>query len=131
MLVAYALALLPPTLAGMALGFSPGNRQRPFEIIIVALTVAAYFTVLPAIAVVSYCEWRGKRSKAIYIWSGIVIGVLTSLVLGGNPVGQLAHRHLIYVYGVLAGGTSGLIYWAVAGRLAGLWREPRSGATRR
>jgi hypothetical protein len=121
-LLAYALALVPQTLAGIVLELDPGNHRGWVNVCVTAATVAALFTAVPALAIIGFCECFGRRSAATYVWSGIAIGVLTSLLLGGSPFGELARRHIVYVLGIGAGAMSGLIYWAIAGRTAGRWR---------
>ena len=86
------------------------------------------FALLPALIVVVITETFNIRSALAYGIGGAVVGLACYLGLvpfdtATMQFSGIVHRHLEVMTG--AGIVGGLIYWLVAGRNAGRWREPR------
>ncbi|QUS37772.1 hypothetical protein RPMA_01980 [Tardiphaga alba] len=86
------------------------------------------FALIPAIIVVVITETFNIRSVLAYAIGGGVVGV--ACYLGLIPYDTttmtfdgIVRRHLEVMTG--AGIVSGLIYWVIAGRKAGAWKQPR------
>ena len=86
------------------------------------------FALLPAVVVVALTETLNIRSVLAYAIGGAVVGL--ACYLGLVPFDTdtmrfdgIVRRHLEVVTG--AGIVGGLIYWLIAGRNAGRWKEPR------
>jgi hypothetical protein len=86
------------------------------------------FALLPATIVVAITEAFYIRSVLAYALGGAVVGL--ACYLGLVPFDPdtlrfdgIVRRHLEVMTG--AGIVGGLIYWVIAGRNAGRWREPR------
>lgn len=87
------------------------------------------FALLPALIVVLITEAFYIRSILAYAIGGALVGA--ACYLGLVPFDPqtmqfdgIIRRHLEIMTG--AGIVAGLIYWLIAGRTAGAWREPRS-----
>ncbi|MBR0695316.1 hypothetical protein [Bradyrhizobium lablabi] len=85
------------------------------------------FALLPALVVVLITEAFHIRSVLAYAVGGAVVGA--ACYLGLVPFDPdtlqfngIVHRHLEIMTG--AGIVAGLVYWLIAGRTAGTWREP-------
>ena len=85
------------------------------------------FALLPALIVVLITEAFYVRSVLAYAIGGALVGA--ACYLGLVPFDPLtmqfdgiARRHLEIMTG--AGIVAGLVYWMIAGRSAGAWREP-------
>lgn len=90
------------------------------------------FALLPALIVVLITEAFYVRSVLAYAVGGAIVGA--ACYLGLVPFDPdtfqfhgIVHRHLEIMTG--AGIVAGLIYWLIAGRTAGAWREPRRSLT--
>jgi hypothetical protein len=86
------------------------------------------FALLPAMLVVLITEAFYIRSMLAYALGGAVVGLACYLgLVPFDPATMrfdgIIRRHLEIMTG--AGIVAGLIYWAIAGRNAGAWREPR------
>ena len=86
------------------------------------------FALLPALIVVLITEAFYIRSVLAYAIGGAIVGA--ACYLGLVPFDPetlrfdgIVRRHLEIMTG--AGIVAGLIYWMIAGRSAGAWREPR------
>ena len=86
------------------------------------------FALLPALIVVLITEAFYIRSVLAYAIGGAIVGA--ACYLGLVPFDPqtmqfdgIIRRHLEIMTG--AGIVAGLIYWMIAGRSAGAWREPR------
>ena len=86
------------------------------------------FALLPALIVVLITEAFYIRSILAYAIGGAIVGA--ACYLGLIPFDTttmrfdgIVRRHLEIMTG--AGIVAGLIYWMIAGRSAGAWREPR------
>ena len=86
------------------------------------------FALLPALIVVLVTEAFHIRSVLAYAVGGAVVGAACYLGLVPFDTATLqfdgiVRRHLEVMTG--AGIVAGLVYWMIAGRAAGAWREPR------
>lgn len=86
------------------------------------------FALVPALIVVVITEAFNIRSVIAYALGGAVVGL--ACYLGLIPYDTttmtfdgIVRRHLEVMTG--AGIVAGLIYWLIAGRKAGAWRQPR------
>jgi hypothetical protein len=85
------------------------------------------FALLPAMVVVATTEAFYVRSALAYAAGGAVVGL--ACYLGLVPFDSdtlrfegIVRRHLEIMTG--AGIVAGVVYWLIAGRNAGAWREP-------
>jgi hypothetical protein len=90
------------------------------------------FALLPALVVLLITEAFNIRSVAAYALGGAVIGLVCYLgLIPYDPATMtfdgIVRRHLEVMTG--AGIVAGLIYWVIAGRNAGAWRQPRRAPT--
>ena len=86
------------------------------------------FALLPAIVVVALTETLNIRSVLAYAIGGAAVGLACYLGLVPFDTDMMrfdgiVRRHLEVVTG--AGIVGGLIYWLIAGRNAGRWRQPK------
>jgi hypothetical protein len=86
------------------------------------------FALLPALLVVLLTEAFNIRSVLAYAVGGAIVGAACYLGLVPFDTETLRfdgiiRRHLEIMTG--AGIVAGLVYWLIAGRTAGAWREPR------
>jgi Na+/proline symporter len=86
------------------------------------------FALLPALIVVLITEAFNVRGALTYGIGGAIVGA--ACYLGLVPFDPdtfqfqgIVRRHLEIMTG--AGIVGGLVYWLIAGRTAGTWREPR------
>jgi hypothetical protein len=84
------------------------------------------FALLPALVVVLITEAFYVRSMLVYAVGGAIVGA--ACYLGLVPFNTetlqfdgIVRRHLEVMTG--AGIVAGLVYWMIAGRSAGAWRE--------
>jgi hypothetical protein len=80
----------------------------------------ATMTLIPAALLIAIAEGFRLRSFAFYALAGAAIAYYCGL--GGGFAGEVAFDHtseLLAASGIAAG----LIYWLLAGRRAGAWRE--------
>jgi hypothetical protein len=86
------------------------------------------FALVPALVIVAITEAFYIRSALAYAVGGGLVGLACYLgLVPFNPdtlqFEGIVRRHLEIMTG--AGIVAGLIYWMIAGRSAGAWREPR------
>jgi hypothetical protein len=84
------------------------------------------FALLPALIVVLIAEAFYLRGALTYAVGGAIVGAACYLGLFDANTLQfdgIVRRHLEIMTG--AGIVAGLVYWMIAGRNAGAWREPR------
>ena len=84
------------------------------------------FALLPALIVVLITEAFYVRSVLAYAIGGALVGAACYLgLIPFDPATMkfdgIIHRHLEIMTG--AGIVAGLVYWVIAGRNAGVWRE--------
>ncbi|MBC7578958.1 MAG: hypothetical protein H7312_16600 [Tardiphaga sp.] len=87
------------------------------------------FALIPAVAVVTMTEAFDVRGVLAYAIGGAAVGL--ACYLGLVPFDTeamrfdgIVRRHLEVVTG--AGIVGGLVYWLIAGRNAGRWKQPRA-----
>jgi len=85
------------------------------------------FALLPAMIVAAITEAFYIRSALAYAVGGAIVGLACYLGLVPFDPGTLrfegiVRRHLEIMTG--AGIVAGVVYWMIAGRNAGAWREP-------
>ena len=85
------------------------------------------FALLPAMIVAAITEALNIRSILAYVAGGAVVGAVCYLgLIPFDPATMrfdgIIRRHLEIMTG--AGIVAGFIYWMIAGRNAGAWREP-------
>lgn len=130
-LFAFGLASLAAA-AVLVFGAGPGlPAAEDFPVLsIFAVTVSAFvaaFSFVPATVAILVTEALGLRSVVLHAVAGGLIGLFCGYALDlveplprfelGLPLGS--NFELLAAAGIAAG----LVYWLVAGRNAGLWRE--------
>jgi hypothetical protein len=119
--------------AVMVLGATPElPRAEDFALLSVFIfTVSAFvaaFSFVPAVIAILVTETFGLRSIVFYALAGGLIGLFCGYSLGF--IGPLPRFDFDMPLGTnfeilaAAGIVAGLVYWLIAGRNAGLWREP-------
>lgn len=122
------IAVLFPEVSNLALdGFERGVLGY---IIAFGAIFLSFFAFLPALIVIVLGESFGVRTALYYALAGAGIAALTYLGSSGwntlaLTVDGFARRELEIMTG--AGIVAGFVYWAIAGRSAGVWREPPQG----
>jgi hypothetical protein len=114
------------------LGAGPVD-QGAFDILLgFGFVFVSGFALVPAMIIVAITEAFYVRSVLAYAVGGGVVGLL--FYFGLVPFDTetmrfegIVRRHLEIMTG--AGIAAGLVYWLVAGRTAGAWRQPRSAPT--
>jgi hypothetical protein len=84
------------------------------------------FAFLPAALAAAIAEMVPIRSSLFYALAGAAIGVVAYATLGGFDVAALSidgYTRRETEVAVAAGIVAGLVYWLLAGRNAGRWRE--------
>jgi hypothetical protein len=125
--------------AVMVLGAAPElPRADDFPFLTVFIfTVSAFvaaFSFVPAIIAILVTETFGLRSVLIYALAGGLIGLFCGYSLGF--IGPLPRFDFDMPLGTnfelltAAGIAAGLVYWLIAGRSAGLWRDRAEPAQR-
>ncbi|HEX5779179.1 MAG TPA: hypothetical protein VFY21_10090 [Xanthobacteraceae bacterium] len=118
--------------AVMVLGAAPElPRTDDFPLLTVFIfTVSAFvaaFSFVPAVIAILVTETFGLRSVVLHAVAGGLIGLFCGYTLG--VIGPLPRFDFDMPLGTnfellaAAGIAAGLIYWLIAGRSAGLWRE--------
>jgi hypothetical protein len=102
----------------------PGSGMVMDEAVSLIVGVSAVWiaamTLIPAALLIAIAEGFRLRSFVFYALAGAAIACYCGL--GGGFAGELAFDHtseLLAASGIAAG----LIYWLLAGRRAGAWRE--------
>ncbi len=121
------VAVLFPEFSDLAMG--GGIDQSAINVLLgFGFIFLSGFALLPALVVVLITEAFYIRSVLAYAVGGAIVGA--ACYLGLVPFDPdtlkfdgIVRRHLEIMTG--AGIVSGLIYWMIAGRNAGAWREPR------
>jgi hypothetical protein len=118
--------------AGAVLVFAtlpPGTIEPPFDqfdwfiLCWAIITSAAFTTVIafvPSIIVIIIAEALSLRSLFFYALAGGIGGLLYGLTFPAAAANGFDRTVEITL---AAGVAAGLVYWLVAGRTAGLWRE--------
>jgi hypothetical protein len=121
-LVAYLLAVAVTSLGvGVVMLFIDHSRTPFLPFLQLCGFVFAFVSILasaPAAVVVGVGEWRAWTA----LWFYACVGVLTGLVLG-----SLFRIEMWFpIAGVVLGAVAGSVYWAVAGRNAGVLKTPET-----
>ena len=87
----------------------------------------SFFAFLPTLIVIAVGESLGIRTAIYYAVAGAAVAAFTYMSSTGwntlaLTVDGFARRELEVMTG--AGIAAGFIYWTIAGRNAGVWREP-------
>jgi hypothetical protein len=110
------------------LGMGPID-QRAIDVVLgFGFIFISGFALLPALVVVLITEAFSVRGALAYAVGGALVGAACYLGLVPFDTDTLqfhgiVRRHLEIMTG--AGIVAGLVYWLIAGRSAGAWREPR------
>jgi hypothetical protein len=123
----------------MVLGAAPElPRADDFPLLTIFIfTVSALvmaFSFIPAVVAILVTETFGLRSVLFHTLAGGLIGLFCGYSLGF--IGPLPRFNFDMPLGTnfeliaAAGIAAGLVYWLIAGRSAGLWREPAAPAAR-
>jgi hypothetical protein len=120
-----SLAVLIPMIGDLALG---PYEQGAFGVMVAfgAIFVSAY-ALVPVLLVIVCAEAFSIRALLFYALAGGLLGCMLYLNFSGwdgraFTTGGFARRELEIM--AAAGIVAGLVYWAIAGRKAGRWREP-------
>jgi phosphotransferase system glucose/maltose/N-acetylglucosamine-specific IIC component len=109
------------------LGAGPAD-QGVFEILVgFSFIFITGFALLPAAIIALITEAFSIRSMLAYAIGGAIVGAACYLSLVPFDTSTwsfngIVRRHMEILTG--AGIVAGLVYWAIAGRNAGAWREP-------
>ncbi len=119
------LAMLFPELSDMALG--PVDPDALNIVAGFAFIFVSGFALLPALLVVLITEAFNIRGALTYAVGGAAVGLACYLgLVPFDPATMrfdgIVRRHLEIMTG--AGIVAGVVYWLIAGRNAGVWREP-------
>ncbi|MCK7475491.1 MAG: hypothetical protein MZV49_23050 [Rhodopseudomonas palustris] len=118
-------AVLWPELSD--LDFGPVDHDPRNILFGIGFVFVSGFALLPAMLVAAIAEAFYIRSLLAYAVAGAVIGLVCYLGLlpfdpGTLQFDGLVRRHLEVMTG--AGILAGVVYWAIAGRNSGAWRQP-------
>lgn len=123
-------AVIFPEWSDVRLGLDDGT----FAIVTtIGFVFVSGFALLPASVAALITEAFSIRSVLFYAASGAIVGAVCYLGMANfdaatMSVHGLVRRELEVMTG--AGVIAGLVYWMIAGRNAGKWREPASIAPR-
>jgi hypothetical protein len=118
-------AVLFPDWSDMALG--PIDPDAVNVIFGIGFIFVSGFALIPALLVAAITEAFYVRSILVYAVGGAVVGLVCYLgLVPFDPETMSFHgivrRHLEVMTG--AGIVAGMVYWMIAGRNAGAWRDP-------
>ncbi len=89
---------------------------------VLAITAAAHTTFVPFVVLVLLAEALRLRSALVYLFAG---GAIAAYAMLANVVSAIDLGDRRMLVAVAAGIVGGFAYWAVAGRMAGDFRERR------
>jgi hypothetical protein len=129
-LLTILLGYVAATLAGsvipiggyLLLGYiSYGKDVEPLLIPVVAFAFvsAAGLSLLPALTIIALTEAFSVQAVSAYVLLGILVFIGCTLYLIPHEVLNLAVLSAVTSGGIVAG----LVYWKIAGRNAGRWRQ--------
>jgi hypothetical protein len=118
------LAVLFPTFSDLDLGMA--DRGAFNAVIVFGAIFVSGFALIPALLLVIISEGVGIRSFVFYATAGAVAGFViywsfAAADFGALSVNSNTRREAEIMTG--AGIIAGMVYWAIAGRGAGLWRK--------
>jgi hypothetical protein len=116
-------ALLFPNLSDVGISIDQDSRNILFG---VGFIFVSGFALLPALLVIALTEAFYVRSALAYAVGGGIVGLVCYLgLIPFDPATfhfeGIVRRHLEVMVG--AGIAAGFVYWLIAGRNAGRWRE--------
>lgn len=119
------VALLFPEMADLAL--DPFDQATVNVILAFGFMVVSGFALLPALIIILITEAFAIRSLLAYAIAGALAGLCCYLAFVPFDTVTwtftgIVRRHLEIMVG--SGILGGVVYWAIAGRNAGLWRLP-------
>ncbi|MCA6123446.1 hypothetical protein J6500_16310 [Bradyrhizobium sp. WSM 1704] len=124
--VIVVVAVLYPEISDLAGG--PIDQSAVNIVLGFGFIFISGFALLPALIIVLITEAFSIRSVLAYAVGGALVGA--ACYLGLVPFDSdmmqfhgIVRRHMEIMTG--AGIVAGLVYWLIAGRAAGVWREPR------
>jgi hypothetical protein len=128
--VTLAIGIVSPDWAGV--DADPFERVSFFIISFFATSFAGAVAMLPALAVIVVAEAARMRSFLYYGVGGALVGLAS--YFGSDVSERLENTTDVVPVGhslqlaAAAGIIGGLVYWLIAGRNAGRWRDPRTPA---
>jgi hypothetical protein len=69
--------------------------------------------------IVAIAEWRAIQNPAVYALAGMIAAVPLLIAKSADEPNKLA----FWLMGLFAGFVGGLVYWAIAGRRSGNWKQ--------
>ena len=125
------------TVSGNYFGFTVGGGTTQYSFYdlvslfvfgpIFPFLIAGFFSAMPSWFLISWSETNSRRSMALSILAGALMATsVSAIIIFGlrNPnIPLFPQLGLLLGYLSATGALSGLIYWSVAGRFAGMWRE--------
>jgi hypothetical protein len=98
---------------------NPSDLPDAIRGVALMMLVVGGSLLVPTLFVIAICEALRIRNMFAYLTLGAVLAVLTIYALGLSSAGDLLNHRIALGTGVVAG----FIYWWIAGRTAGAWRE--------
>ena len=126
--ITLALGIVSPDWAGI--DSDPFERVSFFIVSFFATSFAGAVAMLPALLVIVIAEAARMRSFLYYGVGGALVGLASYFgtdisVRLENTTDVAPVGHTLQL-AAAAGIVGGLVYWLIAGRNAGRWREPRA-----
>jgi hypothetical protein len=106
-------------------GISPAIFAGAPVVGLFLVAAAVMLSAAPMLLIVVLAEAFSWRSLFVYAAPAALLGALVYLIFSPRTVGGLDQIGWIeIVLFTLSGAVAGLIYWGIAGRKAGAWRNP-------
>jgi hypothetical protein len=87
-----------------------------------------YLSWLPALASAILTEAGRLTSPWVHIILAVLVAIAVGLYINPDWFSEMSrNRALLSLSYLVASAVGGLVYWAIAGRLAGLWRTSAAG----
>jgi hypothetical protein len=125
--IALAVGIISPDWAGV--DSDPVERVSFFVVAFFATSFVGAAATFPALVLIVFAEAARMRSLLYYGVAGAVVGL--AAYFGSDVSSRLESTTDVVPVGhalqlaAAAGIIGGLVYWLIAGRKAGRWREPR------
>lgn len=125
--IALAVGIISPDWAGV--DSDPVERVSFFVVAFFATSFVGAAATFPALVLIVFAEAARMRSLLYYGVAGAVVGL--AAYFGSDVSSRLENTTDVVPVGhalqlaAAAGIIGGLVYWLIAGRKAGRWREPR------
>jgi hypothetical protein len=124
------LGAVPAAAAAVTLGFSlltsivaDFDGSGVTEFFVFATMLIATFAALPALAIVALGESMLWRNWPPYAIGGALTGLLLPIALFGATF-RSGGGAMTTLTGLASGTFAGCVYWCIAGRDAGKWKDP-------